>query len=321
MCYFQGMQRDLSHPIVTGGAGFIGSALCRLLLEDARVQTLTVLDKLTYAGSLENLPRDRRLHFLQVDIADRDDLWAALNATTGSFLFNLAAESHVDRSIASPADFISSNITGTANLLELCRELGIPMLQVSTDEVYGSIPAPGLFTEQSPIAPSSPYSASKASADLLCHAAHLTYGQDITITRCSNNYGAHQFPEKLIPIMVRAALSDQPLPIYGSGTQVRDWIHCDDHCSALIATAEHGRAGEVYNIGANTERTNLEIVHEILAILDKPHSLITHVSDRPAHDQRYAIDSTKALEELGWKPVKAFSDSFPAVVREIASLA
>lgn len=315
------MQRDLSHPIVTGGAGFIGSALCRLLLADSRVQSVTVLDKLTYAGSLDNLPDDQRIQFQKVDIADYESLQKILEATTGTFLFNLAAESHVDRSIASPADFISSNITGTANLLELCRPLDLPMLQVSTDEVYGSIPAPGLFTEKSHIIPSSPYSASKASADLLCYAAHLTFGQDVTITRCSNNYGSHQFPEKLIPLMVRAALNDQPLPIYGNGTQIRDWIHCDDHCSALIAAAERGKSGEVYNLGANTELTNLEIVHQILDILGKPHSLITHVSDRPAHDQRYAIDSSKAHRELGWKPVKPFSSYFPAVVKEIAKLA
>ena len=315
------MQRDLSHPIVTGGAGFIGSALCRLLLADTRVQTVTVLDKLTYAGSLDNLPDDQRIQFHKVDIADYDSLQQSLETTTATFLFNLAAESHVDRSIASPADFISSNIIGTANLLELCRALDFPMLQISTDEVYGSISAPALFTEESHILPSSPYSASKASADLLCHAAYLTYGQDVTITRCSNNYGSHQFPEKLIPIMVRAALNDQPLPIYGNGTQVRDWIHCDDHCSALIAAAERGKAGEIYNIGANTELSNLAIVHRILDILGKPHSLITHVSDRPAHDQRYAIDASKAHQELDWQPIKPFDIHFPEVVKEIATLA
>lgn len=274
-----------------------------------------MLDKLTYAGSLDNLPNDPKISFHKVDIADLESLKLYFQSSTGTFLFNLAAESHVDRSITSSADFISSNITGTANLLELCRQHQLPMLQVSTDEVYGSIDKPGQFNEQSPLAPSSPYSASKASADLLCQAAHRTYGQDVTITRCSNNYGARQFPEKLIPLMVLAALRDQPLPIYGNGTQVRDWIHCDDHCDALIATADRGKAGEIYNIGANTERTNLEIVQLILDTLEKSNSRITHVNDRPAHDQRYAIDASKAHSELGWQPTRDFTTHFSATVQ------
>lgn len=311
--------RSLSHPLVTGGAGFIGSTLCKLLLQHADVEQLIVIDKLTYAGSLNNLPADLRLDFHKLDIVDKGAVKTVFDQATPSCVFNLAAESHVDRSISNPEDFISTNIAGTENLLEICRSKNIPMIQISTDEVYGSIEAPGMFTESSALAPSSPYSASKAAGDLLCMAAHTTYGQDVVITRCSNNYGSHQYPEKLIPVLVHKALNDQPLPIYGDGLHVRDWIHVEDHSAALILTALKAPAGEIFNIGVNKELTNLEIAQRVLDILGKPHALISYTSDRPGHDRRYALDANKARQMLDWSPTHRFDTSFTAVVREIAA--
>ncbi|MEI7928626.1 MAG: NAD-dependent epimerase/dehydratase family protein, partial [Verrucomicrobiales bacterium] len=257
------MPRDLSRPLVTGGAGFIGSALVRLLLARPEVERVVVLDKLTYAGSLDRLPErgnHPRLDFIHGDIADRSLLERTLAAHQLTGVLHLAAESHVDRSIDNADDFIATNITGTASLMEACRAASIPLLHCSTDEAYGSVMAPALFTEESPLRPSSPYSASKTSADLLCLAAHTTYGQDVVITRASNNYGPRQHPEKLIPRMIHCALHNQPLPVFGNGLQVRDWMHADDHCAGIIAAYLRGNAGEVYNLGARCERTNLDLV-------------------------------------------------------------
>jgi dTDP-glucose 4,6-dehydratase len=311
--------RDATHLLVTGGAGFIGSALVRLLLDDPETQRVTVLDKLTYAGKRENLPDDTRLDVVEGDIADQELVERTLSqGITG--VLNLAAESHVDRSIERPADFVATNILGTANLLECCRHALIPLLQCSTDEVYGSIEAPDLFTEDSSIRPSSPYSASKAAGDLLCLAAHHTYGQDLVITRGSNNYGPRQHPEKFIPRMVACALAGEALPVYGSGLQVRDWIHVDDHAAGILAAYRNGMAGRVYNLGANCERTNLEIVQEILSHLDLHRIKVSHVTDRPGHDSRYAVDASRARQELGWEPKRDFAGAFPETLRQLAGL-
>lgn len=315
------MSTSLTHPIVTGGAGFIGSNLVQLLLQHPEVEQITILDKLTYAGSRQNIPTTSRAQLHLLDITDPSRLQATLNTLKNpTCIFNLAAESHVDRSITSPSDFIKTNILGTENLIQAARTHNLPLIQISTDEVYGSIDPPHKFTETSPLAPSSPYSASKASADLLCLAAHKTYGQNIIITRCTNNYGPNQFPEKLIPLLIQKALADQPLPIYGNGLQIRDWIHVYDHCQALIAAAKKGTSGEIYNIGANEEHTNLEIAERIVNILGKPQTLITHVDDRPGHDLRYAINATKAQTQLNWKPRLTFNTTFPQEIHKIANL-
>jgi dTDP-glucose 4,6-dehydratase len=230
-------------------------------------------------------------------------------------VMHLAAESHVDRSILSPAVFIETNVRGTQVLLEAARELGVKrFLHVSTDEVYGSLGETGLFTEATPLAPSSPYSASKAGSDLLALAYAHTFGMHVVVTRCSNNYGAYQFPEKLIPLMIANALRDLPLPVYGDGLNVRDWIHVDDHCRGLLAALERGKAGEVYNFGASSERRNIQIVKAVLALLGKPESLIRYVRDRPGHDRRYAIDASKAKRELGWEPLRRFEDALAETV-------
>lgn len=312
--------RDATHLLVTGGAGFIGSALVRLLLERPETVRVIVLDKPTYAGRRANLPDDPRLSLIPGDIANRELVEQILADEGVTGVLNLAAESHVDRSIDRPADFVASNITGAATLLEACRMALIPLLQCSTDEVYGSIEAPGLFTEDSPIRPSSPYSASKAAADLLCLAAHHTYGQDLVITRGSNNYGPRQHPEKFIPRMVACGLAGEPLPIYGSGLQVRDWIHVDDHAAGILAAYLHGHSGRVYNLGANCERTNLEMVREILTHLDLPAAQIAHVTDRPGHDLRYAVDASRARTELGWEPRRDFKTAFPETLRQLAGM-
>lgn len=316
------MPRDLSTPLVTGGAGFIGSTLVRLLLARPEVERVVILDKLTYAGSRTRLPENGkhpRLDFIHGDVTDRPLLAEILARHAISGVFHLAAESHVDRSIDNADDFIATNITGTACLIEACRVSGVPLLHCSTDEAYGSAEPPILFTESSPLRPSSPYAASKTSADLLCLAAHKTYGQDVVITRSSNNYGPRQHPEKLIPRMIQCALRDQPLPVYGNGLQVRDWMHADDHSAGLIAAFIRGQSGNVYNLGARCERTNLDLVRRILSILGKPESLIRHVADRPGHDCRYAINPTKAERELGWTAHIDFEQAFPETVRLLAS--
>lgn len=298
--------------IVTGGCGFIGSNFIRKALARPEITRIINIDVLTYAGNKANLAsieNDPRYRFVQADIADSAAMEKVLAEETQragqplDALLNFAAESHVDRSITSPHDFIHTNVLGTSILLQEARRHGVKrFLQVSTDEVYGSLGATGKFSETTPLHPNSPYSASKAGADLLVSASYHTYGQDVVITRCSNNYGPYQFPEKLIPLMIISALHDQQLPVYGDGLQVRDWIHVEDHCEALWQVLMRGRSGEVYNIGADAELKNITLVHEILTHLKKPTSLVAHVTDRLGHDRRYAIDSSKIHGELGWKP-------------------
>jgi dTDP-glucose 4,6-dehydratase len=308
--------------LLTGGAGFIGSALARRLLLREDLERLVVLDKLTYAGNRRNLigpDHDARFHFVEGDIVDRELVARLLHDHRITGVFNLAAESHVDRSIESAEDFVRTNVTGVANLLDVCRASCVPLLQCSTDEVYGSVKPPGRFTDHSRLNPSSPYSASKASADLLCLAAVKTHQQDVVITRCSNNYGPRQHAEKLIPTLVRAALRDETLPIFGDGMDIRDWIHVDDHCHGLIAAFLRGHRGGVYLFGGQCERTNLGIARDVLAVLGKPESLIGFVPDRPAHDRRYAVDVTKSVAFFGWRPERKFRSGFPSVVRELAA--
>lgn len=298
--------------IVTGGCGFIGSEFVRQALARPEITSLVNIDLLTYAGNADNLTSiadDPRYRFVHADIADEmamQSLFAEERQKAEKpveAVINFAAESHVDRSILSPQDFIRTNINGTSILLEKARKYHVKrFLQVSTDEVYGSLGPDGYFTEETPLHPNSPYSASKASADLLVGAAHHTYGQEVLITRCSNNYGPYQFPEKLIPLMILSAMKDKPLPVYGDGLNVRDWIHVSDHCSALWQVLLRGRSGEIYNIGADATRKNIDIIHAILKHLGKPDSLISYVTDRLGHDRRYAIDSSKVHHELGWKP-------------------
>jgi len=301
------------HYLVTGGCGFIGSHFVRLLLaEDAQCEVSNI-DLLTYAGREGNLEdviaaHANRYHFIKEDISEGAVMRGVFQRGEFDAVINFAAESHVDRSISDPDRFVQTNVVGTANLVGLAREFNVArFIQVSTDEVYGSLRAGDQsFTETTPLSPSSPYSASKAGADLLVLAAHRTFGQDVVITRCSNNYGPCQFPEKLIPLMISKALSDEELPVYGDGGNVRDWIHVGDHCRGILAALENGKSGEIYNLGADCERTNLEIVREILKILDKPESLVSFVKDRPGHDWRYAINSAKARNELGWQPKRDF---------------
>ena len=298
--------------LITGGCGFIGcNFIRRLFAEDAGV-SVTNIDKLTYAGSESNLAdvaatAGDRYRLIRADIGDAAAVEEIIAGGKFDILINFAAESHVDRSITSPADFVSANIVGTANLLQSARQHGIPRyVQISTDEVYGSLGETGYFTETTPLAPSSPYSASKAAADLLALAAFHTYGQDIVITRCSNNYGPYQFPEKLIPLMITRALAGEKLPVYGDGQNVRDWIHVDDHCAGIAIAADRGKAGEVYNFGGNNEHKNLDLVRAMLQSLGKSEDLIEFVTDRPGHDRRYAIDASKARNELGWIPTWNF---------------
>lgn len=297
--------------LVTGGAGFIGSNFVRYILERYPDCHAVNLDKLTYAGNLENLAgleSDPRHEFIQGDICEPEPVAAILRHGVDAVI-NFAAESHVDRSILAASDFVRTNIQGTLNLLEAARKNKIPRyIQISTDEVYGSLGPSGAFTEQTPVAPNSPYAASKASADLLVRSYHHTYGFPGIVTRCSNNYGPYQFPEKLIPLLITNALADLPLPIYGDGLYVRDWIHVRDHCSAVDAVLHHGRIGEVYNIGARREMPNITIAQFILNALYKDRSLITHVKDRPGHDRRYAIDCTKIETQLGWKAQIPFNE-------------
>ncbi len=296
----------MKNILVTGGAGFIGGNLVRFLLATEPEVTVVNLDKLTYSGNLANLEGvlDHPRHFfVRGDIGDRDLVRRLLRERKFEGVLNLAAESHVDRSISNAEVFVRTNVLGTQVLLAAALEAGVGrFLQVSTDEVYGSLGPEGRFREDTPLHPNSPYSASKAGADHLVQAWHHTYGLDTVITRCSNNYGPWQFPEKMIPLMINNARRDQPLPVYGDGLNVRDWIHVLDHCRGLWTVFCEGGAGEVYNIGGHSERTNLEVVRVILKILGKPESLITMVRDRPGHDRRYAIDTGKIERELGWRP-------------------
>jgi len=302
--------------LVTGGAGFIGSNFVRYFLGRHPADRVVNLDKLTYAGNLGSLAEiadDERHEFVRGDIADRGvvrRLAARVDA-----IVNFAAESHVDRSIAGAEVFVRTNVLGTQVLLEAARAAGVPrFVQVSTDEVYGSLGPRGAFTEESPLRPNSPYSASKAGADLLVRAYHHTFGLGVVVTRCSNNYGAYQHPEKLIPSFIIKALAGQPLPVYGDGLAVRDWLHVEDHCRALDLVLDAGRPGEVYNIGGSSERTNLEITTAILAYLGKPPSLVRFVPDRPGHDRRYAVDWGKINRELGWRPERSLEEGLAATV-------
>lgn len=308
--------------IVTGGAGFIGSNFIFYMREHYPDYELICLDKLTYAGNLETLApvlNDPKFKFCKVDIADREAVYEAFETYKPDVVVNFAAESHVDRSIENPGVFLTTNVLGTQVLLDACRKYGIKRYhQVSTDEVYGDLPLdrPDLFfTEKTPIHTSSPYSASKASADLLCNAYQRTYGLPITISRCSNNYGPYQFPEKLIPLMIANTTADKPLPVYGQGLNVRDWLYVEDHCAAIARILEAGEVGEVYNIGGHNEMRNIDIVKIILRALDKPESLITYVTDRKGHDQRYAIDPSYIHEKLGWLPETKFADGIEKTIR------
>jgi len=305
--------------LLTGGAGFIGSNLVRLLLAERPGWRLVVLDKLTYAGNAENLAEFKehpRYRFVRGDIGNGELVADLLRTERIDAVMHLAAESHVDRSILAPAVFIDTNVRGTQVLLEAARELGVKrFLHVSTDEVYGSLGPTGLFTETTPLDPSSPYSASKASSDLLALAYFHTFKLPVVVTRCSNNYGPFQFPEKLIPLMIANAVRDRPLPVYGDGMNVRDWIHVEDHCRGLLAALELGEPGQVYNFGATSERHNIDIVKQVLKLVGKPESLITYVKDRLGHDRRYAIDSSKAQGKLGWAPRHQFEAALGETVK------
>lgn len=307
--------------LVTGGCGFIGSNFIRLVLAQCGKTEIVNLDKLTYAGNLANLadlPPDqaRRHRFVKGDIADRAMVSSLLAQEKPDAIVHFAAESHVDRSITDASPFITTNVLGTQVLLDCARQAGIPrMVHVSTDEVYGTLGPEGRFREDTPLAPNSPYSASKASSDLLVRAAHETFGQNVVITRCSNNYGPYQFPEKLIPLMIANALADKPLPVYGEGLNVRDWLYVEDHCAAIDRILEKGQVGQVYNIGGHNEMRNIDIVKIILKALDKPESLITHVTDRKGHDMRYAIDPEKIHRELGWLPETKFADGIQKTIQ------
>ncbi|REK19906.1 MAG: dTDP-glucose 4,6-dehydratase [Planctomycetota bacterium] len=292
--------------LVTGGCGFIGSNFVRHMLGTDSGISIVNVDALTYAGNPENLADvadDSRYQFHRGDIIDRDFIAETIGACKPDAVVNFAAESHVDRSIHDSGPFVQTNIVGTQVLLDVCRERDVPRyLQVSTDEVYGSLGEDGYFTEETPLAPNSPYAASKASADLLVRSYCETHGFPAVVTRCSNNYGPYQFPEKLIPLFISNARSDKPLPVYGDGTNVRDWIHVLDHCRGIEAALRNGQAGEVYNFGGRCEVTNIDLTRKLLNLLDKPESLIKFVKDRPGHDFRYAIDCSKAERELNWTP-------------------
>jgi dTDP-glucose 4,6-dehydratase len=307
----------MSVIVVTGGCGFIGSNFVRYLLETDPAAQVINLDRLTYAGNPANLAdvaKDRRYRFIQGDIADPDCVRAVVTAGVDAVI-NFAAESHVDRSIQDSGPFVRTNVVGTQVLLDAARAGSVRrFLQVSTDECYGSLGPTGAFTEESPLAPNSPYAASKAAADLLVRSYVHTYGLPALITRCSNNYGPYQYPEKVIPLFITRLLKDEPVPVYGDGLNVRDWIHVRDHCAALDRVWRHGRVGEVYNIGGRCERTNLELTQALLAATGKPASLIRYVADRLGHDRRYAIDCRKIEAELGWRPAIPFAEGLRATV-------
>ncbi|MBP1157460.1 MULTISPECIES: dTDP-glucose 4,6-dehydratase [unclassified Paenibacillus] len=304
--------------LVTGGAGFIGSNFISYMLDKHTEYEIINLDVLTYAGNLENLHflKDHpRYMFIKGDISD-SELVTDVFGKGIDVVVNFAAESHVDRSILDPSLFVKTNVMGTQILLEAAKKFKVTkFVQVSTDEVYGSLGPTGLFTEETPLSPNSPYSASKAGGDLLVRAYHETFGLPINITRCSNNYGPYQFPEKLIPLIITNALNDIPLPVYGDGLNIRDWLYVEDHCSAIDLVIHKGVNGEVYNIGGNNERTNLEIVKTILEEIGKPKSLITYVEDRPGHDRRYGIDATKISRDLGWVPNHFFEKGIKKTIQ------
>lgn len=308
--------------IVTGGAGFIGSNFIFHMLKKYPNDRIICLDKLTYAGNLSTLDSIMEhpgFRFVKADICDRKAVCQLFEEERPDIVVNFAAESHVDRSIEDPGIFLHTNIAGTATLMDACRKYGIQRFhQVSTDEVYGDLPLdrPDLFfTEETPIHTSSPYSSSKAAADLLVLAYHRTYGLPVTISRCSNNYGPYHFPEKLIPLTIVNALNDKPLPVYGEGLNVRDWLYVEDHCKAIDLIIHNGRAGEIYNVGGHNEKQNIEIVRLICAELRKPESLIVHIADRKGHDMRYAIDPAKIHSELGWLPETRFEDGIKKTIQ------
>ena len=314
--------------LITGGAGFIGSNLIRHVIDKPEVAKLVNLDCLTYAGHLENLAgihdKHPRYVFEKVDLRDKDAVHRVIREHDITHVMHLAAESHVDRSISGPGDFITTNINGTFNLLEAFRDVrGQKFLHVSTDEVFGSLGETGFFTETTPYAPNSPYSASKASSDLLVRAYHHTYGLPTVITNCSNNYGPFQFPEKLIPVVIQSITARKPIPVYGDGMNVRDWLYVGDHCEALWTVLTRGKLGETYNIGGHNEKANLHLVQLMCDLIDefKPElggnsrSLITFVTDRPGHDRRYAIDASKIDRELGWRPAHTFETGIRETVR------
>ncbi|WP_372995851.1 dTDP-glucose 4,6-dehydratase [Lutispora sp.] len=322
----------MKNILVTGGAGFIGSNFIRHMLEKHQEYKIINVDVLTYAGNLENLKgiaNEQNYKFIKADIRDRkkiDDIFTTYNITT---VVNFAAESHVDRSIEEPEVFLTTNIIGTQVLLDTAKKYwkvnpddkyckqykpGVKFLQISTDEVYGALGSTGMFVEAMPLLPNSPYSASKASADLIVRAYHETYGMPVNITRCSNNYGPYQFPEKLIPLMINNCINNKDLPVYGDGMQVRDWLHVSDHCSAIDTVLHKGADGEIYNIGGNNEKTNIEIVKLIIKTLGKSEELIKYVKDRPGHDRRYAIDNSKITSQLGWAPAYTFEEGMKETI-------
>ena len=308
--------------LVTGGAGLIGSNFIFYMLKTHPDHRIICLDKLTYAGNLSTLAgvmKEPNFQFVKLDICDREGVLRLFEEEYPDVVVNFAAESHVDRSIEDPGIFLQTNILGTATLMDACRKYGIKRYhQVSTDEVYGDLPLdrPDLFfTETTPLHTSSPYSSSKAGADLLVLAYHRTYGLPVTISRCSNNYGPYHFPEKLIPLMIINALADKPLPVYGTGENVRDWLYVEDHCKAIDLILQKGKEGEVYNVGGHNEMKNIDIVKLICRELGKPESLITYVADRKGHDMRYAIDPTKIHDELGWLPKTKFQDGIKKTIQ------
>ncbi|MFE4572699.1 dTDP-glucose 4,6-dehydratase [Paenibacillus chitinolyticus] len=304
--------------LVTGGAGFIGSNFVLYMLKKYPDYQIINLDALTYAGNLENLKsveNHPNYRFLKGDISDPNAVKQAFDFGV-DVVVNFAAESHVDRSILDPGIFVQANVMGTQVLLDAAKAHGVTkFVQVSTDEVYGSLGETGLFSETTPLAPNSPYSASKAGGDMLVRAYHETFGMPVNITRCSNNYGPYQFPEKLIPLMIANALDEKALPVYGDGLNIRDWLYVEDHCSAIDLVLHSGRNGEVYNIGGNNERTNLVIIQTILATLGKSEQLITFIQDRPGHDRRYGIDASKITAELGWQPKHNFESGIQETIR------
>ena len=308
--------------LVTGGVGFIGNCFCKLLLEERPDWKVVNIDVCTYAANISTIKEELKnpnYSFYKVDIRDRKAVFEVFEKEHPDIVVNFAAESHVDRSIENPGIFLETNILGTQVMMDACRKYGVERFhQVGTDEVYGDLPLdrPDLFFhEDTPLHTSSPYSTSKASADLLALAYHRTYGLPVTISRCSNNYGPYQFPEKLIPLMINNASQDKPLPVYGKGLNVRDWLYVKDHCYGILAVLEKGKVGEVYNLGGHNERNNLYIVKTILKELNKPESLITFVADRHGHDLRYAIDPAKAMKELGWKPTTTFEEGIKLTIK------